>query len=958
MTDLEDLDNLDLTSCKDRIIQLQADRERRLEATERLQEKLKALNNELAARRLEAEQRRAELKEEQNRNKKRAEMQREAGEVALQDDQKAEEDRQKVRNFTEEMMQEKASGPNKKEKKLSNYGFRIFDETELMVEKPIPQGVPESLVDTVLVTHQKPNSDDVRYHLSYRVASTTPSKKLREDACNYWNLSEVEYILLTVEHSKVHDDVILQHCFKNHECCQLILAPKDPRRTILSDKELEATSARVGGKKRSKKAEAKNPAEDASKRMGQKESFIDWMQAKPGIWDFMMQRDCNVIDHLTRIKLRSICIYFIFLVLCMATLYFVKPSNKGYYMRQGSVTAMTSAMVDPDTGDMVLAYDDIKTHEDAWKWLTYVVSGQLMTASSGLRTHSYLAGWVRVRMQQVKEASTATCQPQEEAPSNLQCVDPIYSATTAGAEELDFLRMYWQGYNATTTVTYTTTTQAPAAAGGRRLDADTTAEGSASGRRLFLQPKDTSSHFFNADDEAEAEAGRFLDESTDSSEVLGEEARRLSVYGMANWTQNYPYTADEPTVAGKDGRGTAAEPWQWKAAAANSATHAVSALTGHWQNYDSSGYNLDYNLQYNNLTALYSAYRADMLALRERGWFTKRTRAIIVSFVLYSSSYDLWSQNDFILEMPVSTIVVPDKHINLFRPSVKGSADASIVFYMDIVRLVLAVFIITLQVYNEVGYCKKREESWLFGYILTPLGLADIGIFVLMAWIFVVRQVMLGMVEDPQVFLDSLIKGDATFQSNSAKAAAYHQQIVCEGPLFCLLLFRLLSFLRINRNIYIMWTTLVEATKIYLPFCLGLIPVALGLVVWSHAMWHSTLRNYGNLPVAAMSVTMIAHGDIQVNEMFHTSRPDAMVLGMVLFVMIWLILINGWIAVLCHVYQNVRVRAGYRPSDYAWKEKHYVDWMLWRPFAKCYFKWLRPGIERPKWFQDTDDDDD
>merc|ERR1719409_1628811 len=120
-----------------------------------------------------------------------------------------------------------------------------------MVEKLMdPASAKEQPVDTVLVTHQKPNSDDVRYHLSYRVAKETLSKKLREDACNYWNLSEVEYILLTVENSKVHDDVILQHCFRPNECCQLILAPKDPRRTLLNEDELTATDKRVGGKKK------------------------------------------------------------------------------------------------------------------------------------------------------------------------------------------------------------------------------------------------------------------------------------------------------------------------------------------------------------------------------------------------------------------------------------------------------------------------------------------------------------------------------------------------------------------------------------------------------------------------------------------------------------------------------------------------------------------------------------
>lgn len=946
----EDLDNLDLTSCKDRIVQLQADRERRLEATERLQEKLKALNNELAARRLEADQRKIELKDEQSRNKRRAEVKQDMGDVALAEN-RIEEDRQKVRDFTETMMQEKAAGPKNKEKKLSNYGFRIFDETELMVEKPMAKDGKEQPVDTVLVTHQKPNSDDVRYHLSYRVAKDTPSRKLREDACNYWGLSEVEYILLTVEHSKVHNDVPLQHCFKPNECCQLILAPKDPRRKVLTDKELEATGQKTGKKKKDKQVKAS--PEDASKRMNAAPNFIEWMQGKPGVWDFMMQRDRNVVDHLERMKLRSICIYAIFLILSMVVISYVKPSNQGYYMRQGPVRAMTSPVVDA-TGDMAPAFEDIKTQEDAWKWLTYVVSSQLMSDTSELRVHNYLVGWLRIRMQQVKSSSHATCAPQDESPAGLYCVDAIYGGANAGSEDLDFLKLYWNGYNATTTTTYTTTTEIPPVIPGQQ---------GSSGRRLFLEPAlqglDEPTPFFNADDEADS--GRVFDgtAAVDSEELEpGEEARRLGVYGMASWTQGYDYTEDVGMVKGLDGRSNTVNPWKWLHQEANSGDHAVSALTGSWQRYDPSGYNLDYDLQYSNLTGLQDAYRADMFALRERGWFTNRTRSIIVSFVLYSSSYDMWAQSDFVLEMPVSTVVVPSMHIDVFRPSYKNAEHAQVTFYLDIIRLVLAFFILIIQVWCEVSYCKTREESIWSGYLLTPLGLCDIAIGLLMIFIFVVRQIIMGMVEDPKVFLTTLILDDSPFQSNSSKAWLYRIQLAAEGPLFCCLLFRLMSFLRINRNIFILWTTLVEAVKIYFPLCLGLLPMALGLVVWAHALWHDSLRNFSNLPEALMSIVMAAHGDIDVDAMFHGHRSDRVLFGVVFFVMVWLILINGWIAVLVHVYQTVRVRAGYRPSDYAWKEKHYVAWALWRPLANCYFTRIRPRIDRPKWATGDVDDDD
>lgn len=93
---LEGLHSLDITACKEHIRQLQARRERRRELVERLQEKLKALNNELAARKEEADRCKKDLLEEQAKNRRLAEARRgqKAGkEVAtIQDDQQREQE--------------------------------------------------------------------------------------------------------------------------------------------------------------------------------------------------------------------------------------------------------------------------------------------------------------------------------------------------------------------------------------------------------------------------------------------------------------------------------------------------------------------------------------------------------------------------------------------------------------------------------------------------------------------------------------------------------------------------------------------------------------------------------------------------------------------------------------------------------------------------------------------------
>jgi len=466
------------------------------------------------------------------------------------------------------------------------------------------------------------------------------------------------------------------------------------------------------------------------------------------------------------------------------------------------------------------------------------------------------------------------------------------------------------------------------------------------GEMQFLQDGDTIEANANSKDSG------FLFDADNA-----DQARRL-IYSLAPEYDNYPYTSDIPTVKGTDGRSSKVSPWQFKDNTMNAAEHEVGVVTGVWQRYDPSGYNLDYDLQYSNLTALSTAYQTDMLQLRERGWFTNRTRAIIVSFTLFNSNYDMWAQSDFILEMPVSSIVVPIKHVNVFSPSMKDVSHSTVIFWLDNIRLLFALFILILQVWSERSMAKRDEEQWCFSYLLTPLGLADLAIAFLTIWIYVIRELILGFVEKPETFLDNIMYNEQGFQSSDTRAWLYRQQIQCEAPLFCLLLFRLLSFLRINRQVYIIWTTIVEAGKLYLPFCLCLMPVGFGLVIWAHGLWHNTLREFTSLHSSAMSVIMMIHGDINLKGMFSPHRPDTLIFGTLLYVVTWLLLINAWVAVLVNVYQNVRVRAGYRAADYKWKEKHYVVWALWRRFAAFYFKFLRPRIDKPKAYQNVDDDDD
>lgn len=427
----DDMDSLDISACKERMVQLQAARERRGEYIERLQEKLKALNNELAARKEEAERSRQDLTEEQGRNRRIAEQRRgERGtQLALEDPL------ERVRRFMEEQLQEKVQARSGR----NELGIRVFDEMELMIDKPTEEQKKEGqYVDTVLITYSVPNSE-TKYNVSYRVDKNMTSKKLRDDACLYWGLSEVEFILKTMDNSKVHDELTIQNCFRATEEAHLILAQKTPKNTSLMDSEITAIRALVGAKSRMPKTpKVTVNLEDKSGGTSYSGDLVQQMAVVPGLHEFMTLRDRNAIRHLEHIKVRNIVVYTLMAVATVASLVQIRPPALEFTTSLGLEVAMTNPSHSP-------SFQAARSLEDIWHWLYDVVPEQLLVDSSGMRQDNYLPGWLQVRVQQVQPASHAQCSESDRLPEAVACLAAVYSADSAGTEDLEAVKAYWDG---------------------------------------------------------------------------------------------------------------------------------------------------------------------------------------------------------------------------------------------------------------------------------------------------------------------------------------------------------------------------------------------------------------------------------------------------------------------------------------------------------------------------------
>lgn len=867
MDEIEDLDNLSETARKDLIRKLQAERERRREYTERLQEKLKALNNELAARKEEADRNRKELQEEQRANKDKAEKRR-AGEggddqLALAGDKKselAERQVEKVTHFVEERLLESV-GKNIKKNEL---GIRTFDETELMINKTkVEQDSEAKSIDTVLITYLKPNSEQ-RFNLSYRVDKDTLSKKLREDACLYWGVSEVEFILKTMENSKVHDNLTVQSCFRGDEKAHLLLDQKTPKKTVVEQLELDAIGPQAGknAKRKKKKTDDKAVVVDTNRGLSHSD-FYEQMAQLPGLWSFMTQRDQRTVAHLERIKLRNILAFGCLLAACIASFSNVRPPNIEFFCRHGLELGMTEAHAHTESGLDVVDFRNIETIEQIWEWLTYTVPKQLFTNTSSLRENNYFPGHVEIRMQQVAPASAEACGVTDSIKNNLPpdtlCQAETYTTASAGKDDFFEVELYWEGCN--------------------------------------------------------------------RSNLTMELCENLST---PEWYNG---------VAGVNGRSAGSSPWQY---ASTSESKGVGTEAGRYQRYDGSGYKVSYAFQFENQSDTLDAVMQDMTMLKQFNWISSSTRSIQVDFTVYNANYDYWVSNFFLLELPPTGVIIPVVEVDMFRPIAFASTRDVQLFSMDCGRMGLVVYILTYHISWEIAF-ERARGSTARTYLLSVLGLVDLLIAGIVIYCVFMRHVVYGYLGFDG--LEFAIGHGKEFLSAKTTAYNYHASTITEAFLIALVFFRLTSLWRINRHVFIIWTTIIEALATFSKFLLVCLPIMLGFVAVAHTLWGNFYLEYSSYPSAFTAVLMDLYG---VRDEMKSSKPIEIVYSALLYIVGVIVITNSWIAVLISSYQKVRVKSGYKPNDYKWKEYQYAKWALWSPFLTGYLKYIRPRIDRPK----------
>lgn len=335
---------------------------------------------------------------------------------------------------------------------------------------------------------------------------------------------------------------------------------------------------------------------------------------------------------------------------------------------------------------------------------------------------------------------------------------------------------------------------------------------------------------------------------------------------------------------------------------------AEPVLAGALGRYEGNGYMIDYNLSSPYPETTYKTMLADLTWLNESGWLDMQyTRSVIVSFTVYNIHYDLWQSVDFLFEMPPNggemwqfANIIP------FRPGLNETPAEIFIHKMDYVRIVLALLLLVIM-QTEIAHKVKNQKAGV--RLFSPPGAS---------------QQTADAIMDTKVGYDS----SGQFRSWTATANMYNEVIILEGVLFFLTMWRMLSFIRLSRHIYLYWRFLGKAMGELAFLSILLVPAFCGFVMMTSNIFANYVRGYDNGAETVMTLLAAVKGDFDLELMFGHDRLWTVLFCTVFFFVIPFLLMNTFIVIMIDAYYTIQLTEGGDPREYRWDRYRWMRWCL------------------------------
>merc|ERR1712187_290369 len=153
--------------------------------------------------------------------------------------------------------------------------------------------------------------------------------------------------------------------------------------------------------------------------------------------------------------------------------------------------------------------------------------------------------------------------------------------------------------------------------------------------------------------------------------------------------------------------------------------------------------------------------------------------------------------------------------------------------------------------------------------------------------------------------------------------------ILCvEGILMVFLMYRMLSFFRLNRTVYIFWHTLGTALKALLFFTCLFMPTLAGITFIAHKVYGPYLENYALVSRTLLQIYGLLEGDLDISPLVELDTLWALFIMIIFYIVFSFFLLNVFLTIVVDAYYVIQLTTA--PGE------------QWSTMRKA--KWLIPGI--------------
>mmetsp|Transcript_55600 Transcript_55600/g.120028 ORF Transcript_55600/g.120028 Transcript_55600/m.120028 type:complete len:850 (-) Transcript_55600:55-2604(-) len=370
-------------------------------------------------------------------------------------------------------------------------------------------------------------------------------------------------------------------------------------------------------------------------------------------------------------------------------------------------------------------------------------------------------------------------------------------------------------------------------------------------------------------------------------------------------------------------------PWKWVSDEVNR-EKGMGTIEGKFASYDASGYSAEYRMVIVDPVLELWKYDEDMLALRDNySFIDARTRFVAVSFTTYNFQYDLWTAIDLIFEMTPGGGVIPSYTVRPFSPTFGETTGELMNSYLDVGRLIIGVYIF---VFIGIAERKHKQKNHKAGFLYhTSLnGLTDLGIVACITIVVIYRIIKFSYETNERMseVVDRVIPGRPPrgFTSSMHLASVYETLFVLEGVAFLLIMYRLLSLLRLNHTVYLLWHTLGEALKAFAFFVAMFLPALVAFVLLAKSVWGGYLEKYRTFSLTSLQIYKLMRGQMNTRELQQWNSFWSTFLAIVFFVVITFLLLNVFTAIFVDAYYVVKLTS--HPPPEKWDAQRLYTWAM------------------------------